>query len=166
MDTVINVDRLTQWCVPVLTRGRLIQTRNPLRENMDVLDERVRRADHADDESLCHARRALIQKMLERILCDPGATGLFTDIADGRISPISDMEGLVIINNYTIANYAACGHQDRARALMLNPLSLIAEDDAAKEEATVQAAPPSSPLPVGRVINGSASRPITPADVS
>lgn len=154
MDAIINIDRLTQWCVIVRLRGRNISTRNPLHENMDVLDERVSRADHADDESLCRARRELISRMLHRILIDGGA-----------LDPIADIEGLAIINNYSIAYYAALGDNERARRLAANPLTLIAEDDAAGAEAKTQAAG-SDALPRGRVINGSASRPITPADVS
>lgn len=161
MDAVINVDRLTEWCVIVRLRGRNFVTVNPLTRDMSILDRRVKRAEARTEWELAENRQSLIREMLNAIF---GGDGDWVDFNQAvhlkKVPPVADIEGLAVINNYTMAYYAATGQADRVRALALNPLSLIAEDDA-KHAAPVA----SDPLPAGRVINGSASRPITPADV-
>lgn len=146
---IIDIDLLSEWCVPVRIRGRLIETRNPLREDMTLLDRRLKRGDYANEAELGRARTALLDEMIERLFVGERWEQLKRAIRDGQDDPLSSFEKLSIVLHYSIAYLHATQGREAASALALRGLTLI------EEEATPQAA--SAPhsgrdLPEGRFV--------------
>lgn len=164
MDAIINVDQLTQWCVIVRLRGRNFATVNPCSRSMAILDRRVKRSDYGAEHELAEARRSLMREMLDAIFDGDGTWIDFVQSVNlSKEHPLSDIECLHVINNYTVGYLAVTGHEEEAMRLRANPTNLIAEDEAAS--APPAAAAPAPDLPVGLHVGAAGDiRPVSPGE--
>lgn len=154
MREIIDIDQLSEWCVPVRVRGRLIETRNPLRHDMSDLDKRLKRGDYDSEHALGEARRQLLDVMIDRILIGEAWELLKRDIDSGSVLPLAPFEKLSIVFQYCIAHASATGGREAAAELVQRGFNLIEEETPMGTSAPAAARPLKRDLPAGMVIGG------------
>lgn len=165
MREIIDIDQLSDWCVAVRVRGRLIETRNPLRCDMTLLDKRLKRADYATEADLSAARKSLLDQMLDRIFIGDAWNDLKRAAESGDVDALAPFEKLSIVFHYTLAHASAVHGQEHAAALAARGFTLIEEDEA-KTQAPASAAPRRAPdLPEGLHVGAAGEiRPVSPGE--
>lgn len=164
MREIIDIDQLSEWCVPVRVRGRLIETRNPLREDMSLLDKRLKRGDYDSEHALGEARRQLLDVMIDRILIGEAWELLKRDIDSGGVLPLAPFEKLSIVFQYCIAHASATGGREAAAELVRRGFNLIEDGPPVTNSTSSRSPLPKPDLPPGMVIGGDGS--VQPIDAA
>lgn len=154
---LIDFDGTADFLMAVRLRGELCQTINPLRADMSIFDQRVKRADHQSTEDLRFAVGKLAREMATAVFAgDVQFARLRSDNFKGE--PLSRYECVVLVQ--TFLGLAAQARGQDPRPYLDGSFSLIAEDDGVTR-ARAQAA---ANLPPGRVIGAAGVRPIAPSE--
>lgn len=162
MREIIDIDQLTDWCVPVRVRGHLIETRNPLRHDMTLLDKRLKRSAYESDADLAKARKTLLDEMIEAIFVGVEWRTLQAKFTDGVEEPLSPFEKLSIVYQYSIVYLQATQGKEAALAFMQRGDFTLIEE----VQRTQPPDAPATELPAGRIIGGNGQvRPISEAGI-
>ncbi|MCC6908237.1 MAG: hypothetical protein IT430_09885 [Phycisphaerales bacterium] len=166
MREIIDIDQLSQWCVPVRVRGHLIETRNPLRGDMTLLDTRIKRGDYESDAELSAARKKLLDEMIDAMFVGDEWGKLKEKIAAGQEEPLSMFEKLSIVLQYSIAHEFAVNGREAAARLGERPFTLIEDESPVAPATAASPAVRKRDLPPGLIIGGDGGeRPISEANL-
>ncbi len=147
---LIDLDGTSDFLFAVRIRGVICEAAHPARADMEVLQRRVKRAEHPDEAELRRAVGLLAQRMVEAIFAPCAA---WQSLKGGALKeePLSRQEAIVLVYQYLAVATKFTGGD--VGPFATGSFSLIAEDDGVTKARAAAAAN----LAEGRTIGAAAA---------